>query len=258
MAVWACVVVMSALLVGQTAMGAGKVPLTVLRVGADPDFRPVSYTDKSGKMIGSDVDFATALAARLGIPLHYEGIAWDGIIPALTSHKIDAITNMVITDQRKQVVSFSRPYTVQFITTVVRADRPNFNPGKNDLAKLRVGVMVSTSAAQALQAMSGVKPTTYNTVADEYNDLLLGRLDVVAIESVNAGYTTTTIYPGKLRVTNQDLTGGKPAYGGVALRKGDTALLKAVNDAIGAMIADGSLQKINQKWYGNVKLIPGQ
>ena len=69
--------------------------------------------------------------------------------------------------------------------------RPDFNSGRNDLAKLRVGVMVSTAAASALQKIPGVTPTTYNTVADEYNDLLLGRIDVVAIESTHGAYVAS-------------------------------------------------------------------
>jgi len=231
------------LLVAQTLPGTAAVPIKVLRVGADPDYRPTSWTEKSGKMVGSDVDFATVLASRLGVPLHYEGVAWDGIIPALLARKIDA---------------FSRPHTFQTITTVVRANSPsNFNPAKNDLSRLKVGVMVSTSAAQALEDIPSVKPITYNTVADEYNDLILGRIDVVVIESVNAGYTTTTIYPGKLRVTNKDLT-GKPSYTGVALRKEDTQLREAIDAAINAMIKDGSLNRIYKKWYGDVSMVPSQ
>jgi len=246
------------LVAGSALPGAATAPLSVLRVGADPDYRPTSWTEKSGKMVGSDVDFATSLASHLGVPLHYEGVAWDGIIPALLAHKIDAITAMVITDKRKEVVAFSRPYAFQTITTVVRANSPaTFNPGRADLAKLKVGVMVSTAAAQAVAAMPGVRPVSYNTVADEYNDLILGRLDVVAIESVNAGYTTKTVFPGKLRVTNQDLT-GQPSYTAVALRKDDAPLREAINAAIGAMMKDGSLERINRKWYGNVKMIPAQ
>jgi len=246
------------LLAGATLSGAATAPLSVLRVGADPDYRPTSWTEKSGKMVGSDVDFATSLASHLGVRLHYEGVAWDGIIPALLSHKIDAITAMVITDKRKDVVAFSRPYAFQTITTVVRANSPaGFDPGKAELSKLKVGVMVSTAAAQALATMPGVRPVSYNTVADEYNDLILGRLDVVAIESVNAGYTTKTVFPGKLRVTNQDLT-GQPSYTAVALRKDDAQLRGAIDAAIGRMMKDGSLAQINHKWYGNVKMIPAQ
>ena len=241
----------------QPVPGASKLALKLLRVGADPDYRPITYSDKTGRMVGYDVDFATMLAYHLGIPLKYEGVAWDGIIPALQSGKIDAITNMVITDKRKEVVAFSKPYFVAGITTVVRADRPDFNPGRNDLAKLRVGVQVNTSASAAVEQLPDVKPTTYNTVADEYNDLLLGRLDVVVVESINAGYTAKAIYPGKLRVTNADV-GGKPNLNGIALRKQDTELLQAVNDAIDAMIKDGSLAKVNKKWFGNLKVIPGE
>src|SRR2546428_13600649 len=87
------------LLVAQTLPGTSAVPIKVLRGGADPDCRPTSRTEKSGKMVGSDVDFSTDLASRLGIPLHYEGVAWDGIIPALLARKIDAIAAMVITDK---------------------------------------------------------------------------------------------------------------------------------------------------------------
>src|SRR2546422_414209 len=134
---WVSLLVILSLLVPQTLPGATKVSLKVLRVGADPDYRPVSFADKSGKLIGYDVDFAGELAKRLGIPLDYQGVAWDGIIPALTGGKIDSITDLVITDKRKEVVAFSRPYMEQIITTVVRADKPNFNPGRNDLAGLK-------------------------------------------------------------------------------------------------------------------------
>ncbi|HXX38067.1 MAG TPA: ABC transporter substrate-binding protein [bacterium] len=239
---------------GPAVLGAPKVSLTVLRVGADPSYRPISYTDKSGKMIGYDVDFATALAKRLGVPLHYEGVAWDGIIPALQSHKIDTITDMVITPEREKVVAFSEPYLQQGVTTVVRTNYPG-NPGKSDLAKLRVGVMVNTSAADAVGHIPGVKPVTYNTVPDEYNDLILGRIDVVAVEGINAGYSAKAIYPGKLRVTGKELV-DKPELIGAAFRKDDTALVTAANAAIRAMITDGTLQQINRKWFGNINLIP--
>jgi ABC-type amino acid transport substrate-binding protein len=246
----------AALLIGQSGAGAATVPLKVLRVGFDPDFRPSSYTEKSGKMAGVDVEVATALAQHLGVRGENIGVAWDGIIPALQAHKIDAIGGMVITDKRKEVVAFSRPYAVETVTTVVRADSPpDFNPGKNDLSKLKVGVMVSTSAAQALAALPDVKPITYNTAADEYNDLLLKRIDVVVIESVNAGYTAKAIYPGKLRVTNADITGTK-ALNAYALRKEDTQLKEAIDAAIGAMIKDGTLQRIDKKWYGDINVIP--
>jgi cystine transport system substrate-binding protein len=225
----------------------------VFRVGADSDYRPISYPDASGKMIGFDVDFANALASHMGVELQYEGMAWDGIIPALQAKKIDAVTDLVVTDKRKEVVAFSDPYLVQTITTVVSAKQPDLNPTATDLAKYKVGVMVNTAAATVVDKIPGVQATTYNTVADEYNDLLLGRIDVVAIESINGAYVASATYPGKLRVTGSTLSDDKYMVA-VALRKDDTALLGKVNSAIAAMKTDGSLDKIISSWFGDARM----
>jgi ABC-type amino acid transport substrate-binding protein len=179
-------------------------------------------------------------------------VAWDGIVPALTGKKIDAITTMVITDKRKEVVAFSDPVMRQDVTEVVRADHAQ-NPSLADLKTLKVGAQINTSAQTAAQKL-GIDATIYNTVADEYNDLLLGRIDVVLIEDVNAYYSVKQAYQGKLRVTGTPIS-PEPAYAGVALRKSDTALLAAVNDAIKTMRSDGSLDDIAKKWFGDASIL---
>jgi polar amino acid transport system substrate-binding protein len=227
--------------------------IQTLRVGADPDFRPVSFSDASGKLIGYDADFADALAKHLGATLEYQGMAWDGIIPALSGGKIDAITTLVITEKRKEVVAFSQPVIRQDVTEVVRADNSS-NPTPQSLKTLKIGVQVNTSAETAIKKIPSLNVTTYNTVADEYNDLLLGRIDVVVIEDINAYYTTREAYAGKLRVTGVSLS-SEPPYAGVAMRKDDAALQQAVNAAIAAMRADGSLAKIATKWFGDASIL---
>jgi ABC-type amino acid transport substrate-binding protein len=224
------------------------------KVGTDPDYRPISFADPSGKLIGFDPDFAASLAEHMGAQLHYEGVAWDGIIAALQAGKIDAITNMVISAKRKETVAFSQPFLAQTITTVVRANEPNLNPTPADLKSMKVGVMVNTSAAAVLAKIPGVAPVTYNTVADEYTDLMLGRIDVIAIESINGSYTVSATYPGKLRVTGVPLS-EESAEIGVAMRKDNSALVEKVNKAIDAMRADGSLDRIATKWFGDTRII---
>jgi ABC-type amino acid transport substrate-binding protein len=236
----------------RTAEAQSSLGIETLRVGADPDFRPISFSDSGGTLTGFDADFAAGLAKHLNIPLQYQGVAWDGIVPALTAKKIDAITTMVITDKRKEVVAFSDPVMRQDVTEVVRAERAQ-NPSLQDLKTLKVGVQINTSAQNAAQKM-GIDATIYNTVADEYNDLLLDRIDVVLIEDVNAYYSVKQAYQGKLRVTGTPLS-SEPAYTGVALRKSDTALLAAVNGAIKAMRTDGSLNNIAKKWFGDASIL---
>jgi ABC-type amino acid transport substrate-binding protein len=228
--------------------------LTKLSVGADPDFRPISFMGPDGALQGYDVDFAQALGKHLGVPVDYQAMAWDGIIPALQAGKINAITNMAITDARKQVVDFSKPIMKQSIVAVVKAGSPNQSVGADDLAKLKVGVMTGTSAANALAAMPGVSPATYNTVIDAYNDLLLGRIDVVVVESVNGSYLVESQFKGKLVVVANPVT-PEVTVNGVALRKGDGSLAK-IDEAIDEMKADGTLKDISMKWFGNVANVP--
>ncbi|WP_410012393.1 substrate-binding periplasmic protein [Sodalis sp. C49] len=237
------------------ALSAQAQGLTQLRVGADPSYRPISFVDPSGKLIGFDADFAAALGQHMGVPVSYEGMAWDGIIPALQGGKIDAITNLVISDERKKVVAFSQPIMTQTIVAVVRADSQHPQATAADLPGLKVGVMVNTAAATALQGMKGVTPATYNTVVDAYNDLMLGRIDVVAVESVNGTYIAASQYAGKLKVVPKPLT-DDVKLNGVALRKQDTDGLAQVNAAIDKMKSDGTLAAIATKWFGNTLNVP--
>ncbi|WP_181179242.1 ABC transporter substrate-binding protein [Mesorhizobium sp. B2-7-1] len=228
--------------------------LAKLSVGADPDFRPISFTGPDGTLQGYDVDFAQSLGKHLGVPVDYQGMAWDGIIPALQAGKINAITNMAITDARKQVVDFSKAIMRQSIVAVVKVGSPNQSVGPDDLAKLKVGVMTGTSASNALAAMPGVSPTTYNTIIDAYNDLLLGRIDAVVVESVNGSYLVESQFKGKLVVVDKPIT-QEVTLNGVALRKGDKALAQ-IDQAIDKMKADGSLKEISMKWFGNAANVP--
>mgnify|MGYP001400281584 CR=1 FL=1 len=249
-------------LTAALVLGAGLVhgadaqeAFTKLHVGADPHYRPISFVEASGEVVGFDVDFAKALAERMGVPLEYEGMAWDGIIPALQSGRIDAITNIVITEERKKVVAFSQPIMQQTIVGVVRADSDNKEITAADLPNMRVGVMVNTAAATALAAIGGFEPTQYNTVVDAYNDLLLGRIDVVGVESINGGYIVASQYPDKLHVVEQPLT-SDVRLNGVAVRQSDTGGLAQINAAIDQMKQDGSLAEIATKWLGSTSALP--
>ncbi len=242
-----------AVLSWQPPVSGQRPPLQVLRTAADGTFRPVAFRDLSGKLIGFDPDYAAALAERWGIPLNFSTMAFDGLIPALLAKQLDMITIIAITERRKEVVAFSDGIVAQFITSVVRAEPANFNPGREDVANSRIGVQLNSSASQVLAAMvPGAKPTTYNTIVDAYDDLLLNRIDVVVVESLNAGYTTRAIYPGRLRVSSKNMS-DTPVWIGTAMRKEDKDLHRAVNATIKEMLADGTIDKYVRKWFGNIK-----
>lgn len=225
---------------------------TELKVGGDPNFPPMAFVDQSGKEVGFDIDFANALAQKMNMKLNYQGMAFDGLIPALLANKIDVMTVFAVTEKRKKIIAYAQPILNQNIIAIV-ANNNTHNPSVDDLKTLRVGVQGNSSAAATLDKL-GIKAVSYNTLPDELNDILLGRLDAVAVESTAGRYTLVTGYPGKLRVSDTILS-STPLQIAPALRQADTALIAKMNDAITAMKNDGTLDTITKKWFGDTSMI---
>jgi len=240
--------------IAGTAAMAQDMP-TKLTFGVDPNFRPISFAAPDGKVIGFSIELADELSKKLGVPISIEGMAFDGILPALIGKRID-LTQQIVTPQRQQVVDFTRPIIEQTIRAVVRVGS-NVDPAPGNLSKLRVGVMVNTSAEATLKEIPDVKPTVYNNVVDEYNDILLGRLDVVVVESVNGAYTVASQFPDKLKMTETVISPTK-RFNAIAMRKGEPQVLAKVEAALDSMFQDGSLARIHQKWFGNTVSMPAR
>src|SRR5690606_21010266 len=101
-----------ALAAGLLAAGTAFASAQTLKIGiaAEP-YPPFASPDASGNWVGWEVEIAKALCEQAGLQCEITPVAWDGIIPALTTKKIDAITaSMSITDERKQTIDFSDKY----------------------------------------------------------------------------------------------------------------------------------------------------
>ena len=91
------------------------------------------YSSSDEKVPGFEVEIAKAIAEELGASMKYTWVSWDGLIPALTSKRCDAIINgLFITDERKKVIDFSDPYYGSGETILVRKDN-NSIKGYEDL-----------------------------------------------------------------------------------------------------------------------------
>ena len=94
------------------AAGIGVAEAQALKVGlaAEP-YPPFTSPDASGKWVGWEVDIIDAVCAEAKLECEVTPVAWDGIIPALTTKKIDMImSSMSITEERKKTIDFSDKY----------------------------------------------------------------------------------------------------------------------------------------------------
>lgn len=218
--------------------------------GANP---PFSTINSSGELEGFDVDIAHALCTKMGAECELRAQDWDGIIPALLARKYDAIiASMNVTEDRKKVVAFTKPYYHSPGAFVVRKGTDTHDISPNALAGKSIGVQTATNHAAFLEdKYSHSIVRLYNTVGDAYRDLAAGRVEYVMYDKL-AIYSWLKSPEGACcEMAPKDLD--DPAYFGsgvaVALRKGDAALVKRFNDAIDGIVADGTYAKINGKYF---------
>ncbi|MBN9054509.1 MAG: transporter substrate-binding domain-containing protein, partial [Rhizobiales bacterium] len=159
-----------------------------VRVGfaAEP-YPPFTSPDASGNWEGWEVDFMKAICAEAKLDCVVAPVAWDGIIPALTSGKIDMIIgSMSITPERLQTIDFSDKY-YNTLPGVIGPKDQKFEPTPEGLAGKTLGVQVATIHqvyANKYFAPAGVTVKEYQTQDEANNDLASGRIDAVQADSV--------------------------------------------------------------------------
>lgn len=219
-----------------------------LVIGLDDTFPPMGYRDAGGKLIGFDIDTATAVGKRLGVKIEWRPIPWDRMITALQTKQIDAIWNgMTITPERAKAVAFTRPYFMDGQVAMVRSREKRFKK-LGDLQQVKVGIRKGSAALDAVKqlAVVPVELKEYANNPEALAELDAGSIDAVVLDKV-AGRTYLVTRPGQFRILPGLLSKGSF---GVAFRQEDRELLEKVQQTIDAMVKDGAMAHISNKWFG--------
>ncbi|WP_411036561.1 transporter substrate-binding domain-containing protein [Shinella sp. BYT-45] len=250
-----------------------KNKITIATEGAFP---PYNLTRPDGTLDGYDVELGNDLCARMKIECTFVAQAFDGMIPALTAGKFDAImAGMSATDKRKEVIDFSISYgsTGQSFATLKGSPLADL-PMKGELFSLAtnetgarkaaeelkpllegkvIGVQTASIAARFIDEYlkNAVEVREYKTTEQHDLDLVAGRVDLTM---ASMGYLVTAVE----KPANSDMVIAGPRFQGgmlgagssVGLRKEDAALKVRFDEAIHAAIADGTIKRLSEKWFG--------
>ena len=225
-------------------------------VAAEP-YPPFSSPDSTGKWTGFEIELMDAVCAEMKAKCTLVPTAWDGIIPALTSKKIDVIwSSMSITPERKKVIDFTDKYysTPAWIIgpksekMAVDAKKPDSVKGKT------IGVQTSTIHANFIEKYFGKTATikTYDTQDNANADLAAGRVDLVMADSTALADFLKSDAGKDFEVKEEIPSKFDPLLGdgvGGGIRKGDTALKDKIDKAIKAVRASGEYDKIAKKYF---------
>jgi len=228
-------------------LGSCSKPSGKLKVGMECDYAPFNWTqtdtkngavpisnDSTGYAGGYDVQMAKKIADSLGMELEIIKIEWNGLIPALTSDKIDLIiAGMSPTDERKEVIDFSDYYYESDLVIVIRKDSAYANATSvSDFAGAKITGQQGTTHYEVIDQIAGVKKQeAMQDFASMMNSLKAGFID---------GYVSER--PGALAAAHvhSDLT-----FVGFAADKGFIYDINESNISIGMKKGGDLLDKVN-------------
>lgn len=215
----------------------------VLVMATNAEFPPYEYHD-GGEIVGIDAEIAKAIAGELGMELEIEDIAFDSIIPEITSGKADmGLAGMTVTEDRKQSVDFSDTYAKASQKVIVKEDSEIASP--DDLAGKIVGVQLGTTGdiyVSDLEA-DGTTVERYNKGFEAVQALSQGKIDAVVIDGEPA--KTFVAQTEGLKILEESFTDEEYA---IAVKKGNTELLEKINGALKTLKDNGTLDEIVAKY----------
>ncbi|WP_066296454.1 amino acid ABC transporter substrate-binding protein [Bacillus sp. FJAT-29937] len=223
-------------------------------IGIDDKFAPMGFRDKENNLVGFDIDYAKAAVEKMGKEVKFQPIDWKTKESELSSGRIDLIWNgYTITDKRKEMVLFTKPYLANAQVIATKADS-NIST-LADLDGKVIGLQGLSSASDALNAnpikdsIKSVSEYADNVLA--LSDLKAGRTDAVIIDEVVIDYYMAQ-EEGTFKVLDESLA---PEEYGVGVKKGNDELLKELQKALDELSADGTAAEISKKWFGEDKVL---
>jgi len=225
-------------------------------VGLDDSFVPMGFREKSGKLVGYDIDLARAVFKLYGVKVSFQTIDWSMNATELRNGTIDLIWNGYTKNpQREKVVAFSKTYLKN--KQVLVSLKKNHINSFNDMTGKTLGVQSGSSGYESLEnnpkllkdKIAKKTPVQYDTFTNAFLDLNAGRIKGLLIDNVYANYYI------KHQANASDYNETQGTFDtedfAVGLRKGDKTMRAKVNAGLKTLKANGTLAKINHKWFGN-------
>ena len=221
----------------------------VLRVGMST-FVPWAMKDKTGQLVGFEIDVATRLAKDMGVKVEFIPTKWAGIIPALLTGKFDVIIGgMGILPSRNLKVNFTIPYDVTGMSMVANKELAAGFNSLEDFNRKDVVLAVrlaATPVAAAQKFMPKAQLRKFDDESQAVQELLNGKAHAVVASAPMPAFQALK-HPDKLFLPLKETFTREPI--GFALRKGDVDTLNFFNSWITVVKAEGWLAERKHYWF---------
>jgi ABC-type amino acid transport substrate-binding protein len=217
-----------------------------LYVGTNAEFYPFEYLE-DGKIVGFDAELIEAIGKKLNKEIVWKNIAFDGLLPALQSKKIDVIiAGMTATPERKKFVNFSDPYFVSSQMIIVNTDDEKSKDitSYESLPNHSVGVVLGYTGDVAVSKLENIDVQRFNGASEAIMSLITKKVQAVVIDSEPAkNYVKNN---KGLKLISTDIA--KEEYS-IAVSKENKKLAEDINLAYKELVNDGTFEKLITKYF---------
>jgi polar amino acid transport system substrate-binding protein len=206
---------------------------------ADCTWPPLEYVDENGAIVGFEIDLIAAIG---------KNVPWDGIFAGLYNGSYDGVASGVtVTEERKETMDFTTPILEVTQSIIVNKGNSAIKDEKSLVGK-KVGVQIGTTGNFAVEKIDGAVVRAYDDIGLAIEDLLNKNVDAAVADSLIAAefVLANPNYAQRLEIVGS--LGGDIEEIAIAVKKGNSTLLKILNDTLAALEADGTMGALKKKW----------
>lgn len=226
-------------------------PTRKLKVGTEGLNEPMNFYGKDGSLTGFDLEFIRRLALALNADVEITAMAFDGLIPAVESGKIDLlVANLNHSEERTERMLFSADYVDSAVCVMIHKDRHQavadkiaFPAEMNDEKYAIAGETGSLSLREAQALLPKARFKEFSYPVDMYLALEAKKIDAVVYDRPPMDYAATK--RTSLIVLPEDI-GTSPIAAAAPFR--NRKLVERINEFIKAYRADGTYDDMYRRW----------
>lgn len=218
-----------------------------LRAVTHANWNPFEFLDK-GQITGFDIELLQAMADKAGYKAEITDAGWEAIFEQIRRGQADlAISGITITKERKESYAFSIPYFVSR-QAILTAD-PSIRSAKDLLSGKTIAVQNGSTGQEVMEKLLGKNAPALKKTPMSIQMLVGNQVDAIVGDATSCEAIARQYKDHHFQIIYDDASFTPERFGILYPANGDPAIREKMDDALKALITDGTYQKLYEKWF---------